>query len=210
MPPTIDLTRDFDRLRQLSLSGDINEDHVRSVAVMTYVVTAGQLPFLQYNLPYRFKPLDIGEVAESVVSTVKSGFFRVASGVLFGGASREEQEQEERQRVRGPEPEQKLAVAHCLRDPSKVAEVMELSPDGLHLALVDNQNRLILLDAASGVILSLWKGYHHAQIGWLPVHSKETPASPVDMFDRGTKSSCLLVTCKARNSLSFLAKIGIP
>jgi len=81
------------------MENDINEYHVRSVAELAYVVTAGKLPFLQYNLPYSLRPPDVGELAESVVSTVKSGFFRVASGVLFGNSK--DSEQDERQKILG-------------------------------------------------------------------------------------------------------------
>ena len=53
------------------------------------------------------------------------------------------------------------------KDHLKAALQMEKSPSGLHVAVVDNQNRILVFDTALGTAVHVWKGYHHAQIGWV-------------------------------------------
>ena len=90
---------------------------------------------------------------------------------------------------------------------------MEKSPDGLHLAVVDSQNRVrlviisihyptlnfhlriqvLVLDATTGVVVNTWKGYHHVQLGWLFVANKDPPEDIQGRYPAETKSTCLLV-----------------
>ena len=71
---------------------------------------------------------------------------------------------------------------------------MEKSPNELHVAVVDNQNRVLVLDTMLGTVVHVWKGYHHVQIGW--VNSTTIPVS-AEMghsdLPRDMRVSCLLV-----------------
>ena len=71
---------------------------------------------------------------------------------------------------------------------------MEKSPNELHVAVVDNQNRVLVFDTMLGTVIHVWKGYHHVQIGW--VNSTTVPVS-ADMshsdLPRDMRVSCLLV-----------------
>ena len=40
---------------------------------------------------------------------------------------------------------------------------MEKSPNELHVAVVDNQNRVLVFDTMLGTVVHVWKGYHHVQ-----------------------------------------------
>ena len=91
------------------------------------------------------------------------------------------------------DPEMKLALSHAFKDHSKSASVLEKSPNGAYLSVLDNQNRVLVLDSVSGVMLNVWKGYHHAQIAWLVVCSKDPPADVVDAYPADNKTACLLV-----------------
>ncbi len=185
--------RDFDRLCHLSLDSKINETHFRSLSSLTYIVSVGSDPWLQYNLPYNYKQPDINELAENVVSTVKSGLFRAATGMIFGGGGGGGGEKKQDEEKKPREPEQKLVVSHQLVDPTKSASSVELSPNNLHLAVVDNKNRVLVVDALSGTVVSVWKGYHHVQVGWLVVSSKEMPTDACDPFPADNRTCCLLV-----------------
>ncbi len=185
----------FDRVYHLSYGGGgINDAHFKSLTTIMQVITVGAHPWLQYNLPYNLKHQDINELAESVVSTVKSGIFRVASGVLWGNSSKNEKPTQEERR----DPEQKLMTLHSFKDPTKEAVCLEKSPANTHLAVADNQNRVLVIDALSGVPIHVWKGYHHVQLGWLVVNSRPPPADVQDRYHSDNRTACLLVIYLAR------------
>ena len=112
---------------------------------------AGTSPLLQFNTPYNYmQTQSVNELAENVVSTVKSGLFRAATGLLWGGGGAAEESAggqalfmtEEQRRRR--DPEQRLTTTQAFKDHLKAALQMEKSPSGLHVAVVDNQNRVAI------------------------------------------------------------------
>ena len=71
---------------------------------------------------------------------------------------------------------------------------MEKSPNELHVAVVDNQNRVLVFDTMLGTVVHVWKGYHHVQIGW--VNSTTVPVGAETSHSdlpRDMRVSCLLV-----------------
>ena len=93
------------------------------------MATAGASPLLQFNTPYNYmQTQNLNELAENVVSTVKSGLFRAATGILFGsgGGSGNSEDgtqskfmTEEQRRRR--DPEQKLTMTQAFKDHMKQA-----------------------------------------------------------------------------------------
>ncbi len=192
--------RDFDRLCHLSYDSRINETHFRSLTNLTYIISVGSNPWLQYSLPYNYKHPDINELAENVVSTVKSGLFRAATGMFFGGGGEKKEEEKPR------DPEQKLVVSHQFTDPAKAATRIEFSPNNLHLAVVDAQNRVLVVDALSGIVVNVWKGYHHVQVGWLAVNSRELPEDSLEPHPADNRVCCLLaIYLPRRGSLELVS-----
>ena len=93
-----------------------------------------------------------------------TGIFRVAGAglsALWGSSSPADQDADE---PPPPDPEVKLRLRHGFRDSGKSASVIEVSPDEKYSAVVDDQNRVILLDNYQGVVTHMWKGYHRAQV----------------------------------------------
>ena len=60
----------------------LNEEHLRTLRHVTTYVTVGSAPFIQHNCPHQLGPQNINELAANVVSTVKSGLFRAATGFI--------------------------------------------------------------------------------------------------------------------------------
>ena len=49
--------------------------------------------------------------------------------------------------------------------------------------MFDEQNRVLLIDNPSGLIIHVWKGYHHAQFGWIhTLKNKDHPDSGASEF----------------------------
>ena len=61
-----------------------------SLGEFNQIVTVGEDPWLQFNLPYNVQLPDLKEVTENVVSTVKSGLARMLWGGGGGGNEGEE------------------------------------------------------------------------------------------------------------------------
>ena len=189
----------FHMVSELSLNRAASPTSLSSLAEQTVVASVGSSPFVQFNTPYNYMHTqNINELAENVVSTVKSGLFRAATGYLWGGGGGSQESQspyvtEEQRRRR--DPEQKLTMTQAFKDPQRLGLTVEKSPNNLYFAVLDNQNRVLLFDAMLGTTVHVWKGYHHAQIGW--INSTTVPVSDPDMshsdLPRDMRVSCLLV-----------------
>ena len=167
---------EFDQLNLRSLSNQTNETKLRALATKTTIITIGTDPFIEFNNPYNLGPTNINDLAENVMSTVKSGIAKMATDFLWGSAKVEEPPKKK-------DPEFKLTIAQAFKDHLKTGLSCQLSPNKFYLAIADNQNRILVLDTYLGAIIHVWKGYHHAQFAWI-VSKKETDS---------TVSTCLLV-----------------
>ena len=177
----------FNQASHLSMSNRVNETHLRSLGTITSVVTLGTDPFVQFNTPYNLQHQDINELAENVVSTVKSGIFRAATGFIWSSSNTSSSEQEKERK----DPEQKLTMIHAFKDPQKSGLALEKSPNDLYAAALDNQNRVLVFDLALGTVVHVWKGYHHAQIGWIT--STSEPLGDETNLPPGLRVASLLV-----------------
>lgn len=153
----------FDQLQRVAMNRRLlNEDHLRSLGNLVTYTSVGHSPFIQDNSPHLLMPHNINELAHNVVSTVKSGIFRVASGLIWGSSSEPDAVPEQPK-----DPEQKLEIRQAFKDHSKEAKCVELSPDKKYSAVIDAHQRVMLLDNNLGTVIHVWKGYHHAQVGWI-------------------------------------------
>jgi hypothetical protein len=193
----------FQMVSELSLNRAASQTSLSSLAEQTVVASVGALPFVQFNTPYNYmQTQNVTELAENVVSTVKSGLFRAATGLFWGGGGGANDSTgggtsnvmtEEQRRRR--DPEQKLTMTQAFKDHMKQGNVIELAPNSSYFAVLDNQNRVLLFDAILGTVIQVWKGYHHAQIGW--VNSTTVPVFDPDTshgdLPRDMRVACLLV-----------------
>ena len=158
-----ELNISFNQLHQVSMNKQLlNEDHLKSLGYVVSYLSAGSGPVLQLNSPHPLLPTNINELAQNVVSTVKSGLLKAASGFFWGASDAQAEEDK-----KPADPEQKLEVRYGFKDHLKEATCVELSPDSRFTAIFDVQNRVLLFDNFAGTMLHSWKGYHHAQFGWI-------------------------------------------
>ena len=196
----------LDQFHQISMNKELlNEEHLRTLRHVTTYVTVGSSPFIQHNCPHQLGPQNINELAANVVSTVKSGLFRAATGFIgsWAGGTTENEEP-----ANQPDPEQYLHVRHAFKDNSKSAVCIRISPDGKYSAILDEHNRIILLDngvnsngAGSGTVIHIWKGYHHAQIGWITTSWEDRKCDKSDKIPSDLEISVLLVLYLPRRGL---------
>ena len=103
----------------------LNEEHLRSLGYVVSYMTVGSGPFLQLNSPHPLLPTNINELAHNVVTTVKSGLLKAASGFFWGSSVQDSAQIEEVPQ----DPEQKLENCWSFKDPVKEALIAEVSPD---------------------------------------------------------------------------------
>lgn len=197
----------LDQYHQLSMDKElVNEQHLRTPRYITTYVTIGADPFIQHNCPYQLGPQNINELAANVVSTVKSGIFRAASGFIgsWTGATPTENDEVSKQQ----DPEQTLHRRHAFKDNTKKAVSIKLSPDGKYSAVIDEQNRVLLLDncvngsgSSSGTVIHVWKGYHHAEVGWITTSWEDKKLDKCNRVPKDLEISVLLVLYLPRRGL---------
>ncbi len=160
----------FDELQRLSMTKfGMADNHLSSLSLLTSYVTTGEEPFLQSNSPHSVGPKNINELATNVISTVKTGLFKAATDWWGGGNSGKDEAAAEDQGPKHHVSEHSADVQFCLKDQHKEAEIVELCPDKKYMAACDSvHNRVVLVEAATGSVIHIWKGYHHAQVAWTP------------------------------------------
>ena len=196
----------LDQYHHISMNKELlNEEHLRTLKHVTTYVTVGSAPFIQHNCPHQLGPQNINELAANVVSTVKSGLFRAATGFIgsWAGVNTENEEP-----ANQPDPEHYLHIRHAFKDNSKNAVCIRISPDGKYSAILDEHNRIMLLDngvnsngGGSGTVIHVWKGYHHAQIGWITTSWEDRKCDKSDKVPQDLEVSVLLVLYLPRRGL---------
>ena len=96
--------------------------------------------------PHPLLPTNINELAQNVVSTVKTGLLKAATGFFWGSSDPSQTEEEKKPQ----DPEQKLEIRYNFKDHLKEALTVELSPDSRFTAIFDVQNRVLLFDNFAG------------------------------------------------------------
>ena len=96
--------------------------------------------------PHPLLPTNINELAHNVVSTVKTGLLKAATGFFWGSSDPSQTEEEKKPQ----DPEQKLEIRYNFKDHLKEALTVELSPDSRFTAIFDVQNRVLLFDNFAG------------------------------------------------------------
>ena len=196
----------LDQYHQISMKKDLsNEEHLRTLKYITTYVTVGAGPFIQHNCPHQLGPQNINELAANVVSTVKSGLFRAATGFIGSWAGGKTEDDDPASQ---PDQEQFLHIRHAFKDTSKTAVSIKRSPEGRYLAVLDEHNRVLLLDnnvngngSVSGTVVHVWKGYHHAQIGWITTSWEDRKSDKSDKIPQDLEISVLLVLYLPRRGL---------
>jgi len=153
----------YSQYLQITMRGGFIEERHKMVHTTPYFLTVGQEPYLQFNQPASLSSHSTVALAQNMVSTVKSGFFRVASGAvtsLWGGGQAETSPEVK------SDPTARLAVCHSIKDENKVGLEVSVAPNKVYSVVKDAQNRVTLIDNYCGTALQVWRGYHHVQMAW--------------------------------------------
>jgi len=137
----------------ITMRGGLVDERHKPVHTSPIFISCGTNPFLQYHdrsPQYSTNPVAL---AQNMVSTVKSGFYR-----LWGG--KEEPDQPK------PDPEATLSICHSIKDDGRVGLEVFLSPNKLYSAVRDEKNRVMVVDNLSGTLVQAWRGYHRCQVAW--------------------------------------------
>jgi len=137
----------------ITMRGGLVDERHKPVHTSPIFISCGTNPFLQYHdrsPQYSTNPVAL---AQNMVSTVKSGFYR-----LWGG--KEEPDQPK------PDPEATLSICHSIKDDGRVGLEVFLSPNKLYSAVRDEKNRVMVVDNLSGTLVQAWRGYHRCQLAW--------------------------------------------
>jgi len=152
----------YSQFVQITMRGGFIEERHKMVHTTPYFLTVGQEPYLQFNQPASLSNSTVA-LAQNMVSTVKSGFFRVASGAVAGFWGGGPAETSPEVKV---DPSVKLAVCHSIKDENKCGLEVSVAPNKVYSVVKDAQNRVTLIDNYSGTALQVWRGYHHVQMAW--------------------------------------------
>ena len=137
----------------ITMRGGLVDERHKPVHTSPIFISCGLSPFLQYHdrsPQYSTNPVAL---AQNMVSTVKSGFYR-----LWGG--KEEADQPK------PDPEATLSICHSIKDEARAGLEVFLSPNKIYTAVRDEKNRVMVVDNLSGTLVQAWRGYHRCQVAW--------------------------------------------
>lgn len=131
------------------------------------IVGVGADPCLGYYMAEEgYKTISIGEVAKDVIGAA----YRNIMGNLFGRAPPTPSPEE--QPSLSVEKELKMRTKCQFFDAKRDGNSIAIAPNGRLAAVIDNLDRVLLVDTQRSEILRVWKGYREAQCAFVPIKEK--------------------------------------
>ena len=143
----------------LTMRGGLVDSRHRPVHTAPSFLTVGAAPFLAFTDRHSEQG-GAAALASSVVSSVKSGLFSLASGAmggLWGGGG---------EQGPPPDPQVTLGLRHALKDEGRQGLEVLLAPNKMYAAVRDAQNRVMVVETLGGSVVQAWRGYHRVQMAW--------------------------------------------
>lgn len=132
------------------------------------VLGVGADPYLAfYHAEEGYKVISLGEVAKDVIGMA----YRNILGNIFGRTAPPTPSPEEQPNL-SPAKELKMRSKCRFFDGKRDGHTVAIAPSGRLAAVVDNLDRVMLVDTQRSVILRVWKGYRDAQCAFVPVKEK--------------------------------------
>ncbi|KNC27812.1 Rab3 GTPase-activating protein regulatory subunit [Lucilia cuprina] len=132
------------------------------------VLGVGADPYLAfYNAEEGYKAISLGEVAKDVIGMA----YRNILGNFFGRAAPSTPSPEEQPNL-SPGKELKMRSKCRFFDGKRDGHTIAIAPSGRLAVVVDNLDRVMLVDTQKSAILRVWKGYRDAQCAFVPVKEK--------------------------------------
>ncbi|XP_047990659.1 rab3 GTPase-activating protein regulatory subunit isoform X1 [Leguminivora glycinivorella] len=181
----LELKNSYDHLLAASTYGGYDTWY-RSIPPMnTLILGAGTRPFLgfHYALEGGTAP-PLQDVARAVANKIKSAL----PGWLGGGGGAESAPAE-RPAVRA----EALSLRAGLKDPSRAATSVAVSPDRRLAAVSDSLGRVSVLDVARGHLVRLFKGHRDAQCAFLQVFEQDSKKPQLSVIKEVRRATFLII-----------------
>ncbi|ETO06989.1 hypothetical protein RFI_30402 [Reticulomyxa filosa] len=78
-------------------------------------------------------------------------------------------------------------VQISIQDSSRAVDLILMAPDGRYAALTDSLGRISIFDCTNLILLRVFKGHRHAQIGWIYVNPDVVELTTYDIAPRDLK-----------------------
>lgn len=132
------------------------------------VVGVGADPYLAfYHAEEGYKAISLSEVAKDVIGMA----YRNILGNIFGRTAPPTPSPEEQPNPL-PGKELKMRSKSRLFDSKRDGHAIYIAPTGRLAVVVDNLDRVMLVDIQKSAIIRVWKGYRDAQCAFVPVKEK--------------------------------------
>uniref|UniRef100_A0A1B0G281 Rab3 GTPase-activating protein regulatory subunit n=1 Tax=Glossina morsitans morsitans TaxID=37546 RepID=A0A1B0G281_GLOMM len=137
-------------------------------AQSSIVLGVGNAPYLGfYSAEEGYKVISLGEVAKDVIGVAYRNIF----GNIFGRSPPTDFEAENQSSTTAAKDIQMRSKFQFFDD-KRDAYSIAIAPNGRLAAVVDNLERVMLVDCQKSIILRVWKGYREAQCGFILVKEK--------------------------------------
>eukprot|EP00124_Ichthyophonus_hoferi_P004707 Ihof_evm1s554 gene=Ihof_evmTU1s554 len=144
------------------------------------ISTVGKHPFIGLFSTNSKPPLfSAVNLASSVASTVATAVFSVAK---FWWSTPQPEQEQTHDHFEAPTV---ISLKDSLTDGERMGQSITVDPTGRYGAITDGYGRILLMDLGHLLILRMWKGYRHAQCGWI---------KSVEETNEGRKIWCLWPT----------------
>ncbi|XP_075152474.1 rab3 GTPase activating protein isoform X2 [Haematobia irritans] len=161
------IPRVFDHIVDQCVSYGLHTRVSSTTMKSSTIVAVGADPCLGYYLAEEgYKTSSIGEVAKDVIGMA----YRNIMGNLFGRAPPTPSPEE--QPSVAPGKELKMRTKCKFYDAKRDGNTIAIAPNGRLAAIIDNLDRVLLVDTQRCEILRVWKGYREAQCAFVPVKEK--------------------------------------
>ncbi|XP_059221140.1 rab3 GTPase-activating protein non-catalytic subunit isoform X1 [Stomoxys calcitrans] len=131
------------------------------------IVGVGAEPCLGYYLAEEgYKTISFGEVAKDVIGTA----YRNIMGNIFGRAPPTPSPEEQPSQSVGKELQMRTKCRFF--DAKRDGNTISIAPNGRLAVVIDNLDRVLLVDTQRCEIIRVWKGYREAQCAFVPVKEK--------------------------------------
>ncbi|ETO10216.1 hypothetical protein RFI_27160 [Reticulomyxa filosa] len=99
------------------------------------------------------------------------GLIATARALLTRSPEPKDTNQDDIQRQIQTKPYEMNPVQLTVKDHNRVVEEIVMSPDGCYAALIDSLGRISIFDCTRLIVVRVFKGYRHGQVGWIFVNS---------------------------------------
>uniref|UniRef100_A0A1A9WKV4 Rab3-GAP regulatory subunit N-terminal domain-containing protein n=1 Tax=Glossina brevipalpis TaxID=37001 RepID=A0A1A9WKV4_9MUSC len=131
------------------------------------VLGVGKGPYLGfYSAEEGYKIISLGEVAKDVIGVAYRNIF----GNFFGRSPATTEDEDQSSLTGAKDIQMRSKFQFC--DDKRDAYSVVIAPNGRLAAVVDNLERVMLVDCQRSIILRVWKGYRDAQCGFILVKEK--------------------------------------